>query len=185
VPTGTGQPGPVEPEVIGGTVESTDSSAATIPGDSASNSVAAQRWVSSSDRVPPAASSVPVIQVAASSAAAPVMTASPSPVVSAGSVSGMGGGLLSWLDSGTTGDVPVAAPLMWTALAVTRRELGRTMVNPGPAASTSTGELLSGSGLTVNSPSAASAGAFGAGPIGDFDPSLRPRGISRWTARAI
>ncbi|MDA0252807.1 MAG: hypothetical protein O3A42_17985, partial [Actinobacteria bacterium] len=78
------------------------------------------------DSSPSPAAAVVEAVVDPSAAQAPVMTAA-EPASSSSSVSGLGGGLLSWLQSGTSGEVPAAAPLMWTALAFSRRELGKTV----------------------------------------------------------
>ena len=54
----------------------------------------------------------------------PVISALPQ-AASAGSASGVGANVLSWLGSdGSDGGSPVASPLEWAAVAVTRRELG-------------------------------------------------------------
>ena len=63
------------------------------------------------------------VTIAPAAAAAPSIT-TPRPAAAADAVKGLGAALHSWLASGSTGDSPAAAPLMWTALAVTRRELG-------------------------------------------------------------
>ncbi|MBU3752207.1 MAG: hypothetical protein FGM52_17480, partial [Mycobacterium sp.] len=78
----------------------------------------------------------PAAQITAS-ASAPSMTATPAAARKA--VSGLPGNLLEWLGSGA-GDGPAAAPLMWTAAAFTRRELGTRSATPHAAATTGTGE---------------------------------------------
>jgi len=84
-------------------------------------------------------------------------------------VSGLGGGLLSWLGAGTNGDAPAATPLMWTALAFSRRELGKPAAAVNPAAATTSGEPadpLTGAAAssTVVTPAASAVGD----PIADF-----------------
>jgi hypothetical protein len=74
----------------------------------------------------------------------------------------MGRGLLAWLQTGSGEDAPVATPLMWTAAAFTRRELGRTKQLPGAASATTTGEPAAP--LTLKSPSASAT----ADPFADF-----------------
>ncbi|MDA2950986.1 MAG: hypothetical protein O2892_18455, partial [Actinomycetota bacterium] len=104
----------------------------------------------------------------APAAVAPAMTAA-QPASSSSSVSGLGGGLLSWLHSGTNGGTPAAAPLMWTALAFSRRELGKTAAAVTPEAATSSGEpadplIGAATGAVVATPAASAVG----NPIADF-----------------
>ena len=66
----------------------------------------------------------------------------------AATVTSLSDTLLSWLGVGGDGGAPAAAPLAWTALAVSRRELGGGSSGTAKAASSTT------SGLLLNSPSA-------------------------------
>jgi hypothetical protein len=98
-------------------------------------------------------------------AQAPSMTASPTTPAAGGSVNGMGRGLLDWLQTGGSGDAPAAAPLMWTAAAFSRREIGGKTQLAGAAAATSSGEPASPfAPLTLKSPNAAATGD----PFADF-----------------
>ena len=77
----------------------------------------------------------------------------PSSFVATGSISAAGSDVLSWLESGSGNGVPGASPLMWTALAVTRRELGSGTGTSTPAAATpaaaSLGAWVPGSVLRI------------------------------------
>ncbi|MEI7546184.1 MAG: hypothetical protein WCJ53_15330, partial [Mycobacteriaceae bacterium] len=89
------------------------------------------------------------------------------PAAASVAVSGSGSNLLSWLGSGD-GDAPDAAPLMWTALATTRRDSGIAAKTAKPAAATITGEpadSLLGSAARGASPSASAVGAWQPGSI--------------------
>ncbi|NBP85684.1 MAG: hypothetical protein EBU54_11070, partial [Mycobacteriaceae bacterium] len=104
----------------------------------------------------------------ADSSDASVTTATPAdaPEITADSsdtASGIGDGLLSWL-AGGSGDGPAAAPLAWTALAYSRREVGGSSRTAKPAASTGTSAPLS-IGSSVSTPAAAQAAQ---NPIADF-----------------
>ena len=69
------------------------------------------------------APSTPADEVASVAAAPSPAAAAPRATASA-SVNTLGSNLLSWLATSGNGDGPAVAPLMWTALAVTRREDG-------------------------------------------------------------
>ena len=113
--------------------------------------------------------SVPVASVItvapAAATAAPVITTAPRAAAATGSVDGLGANALSWLGSGASGDSPAAAPLMWTALAVTRRELGTTTKTVAPAAVTTSGQPLLGAAAPNAAASAATLGAWQPGSI--------------------
>lgn len=92
--------------------------------------------------------------------APPVATAAPAPAAS-GSVSNAGPGLAALLGGGD-GDGPVAAPLAWTALAASRRELGGAPRTSLPAAALTTGDPavpVAGSAATGAASTAAAVGA--------------------------
>jgi hypothetical protein len=94
---------------------------------------------------------------------APAVTATPD-----GSVHGRGANLLSWLGSGANGDTPAAAPLMWTALAATRRESGTAARTAKTAATITTGEPadpLAGAAARSGFPTAAAVGAWQPGSV--------------------
>ena len=119
------------------------------------------------DSAPAAAVAVVESVVAPAAASVPVMSATPAEGRS--SVSDVGGGLLSWLETGSGGGAPAAAPLMWTALAVSRRELGKTATTAKAAAATTSGEPADpligvAASSTVVSPAASAVGD----PISDF-----------------
>jgi hypothetical protein len=109
---------------------------------------------SSASSVRAAAASVPGVGVARATAA--------------GGVSGLGKGVLAWLGSGGSDGDPGAAPLAWTALAYTRRELGGSSRTAAPAAASS-GEPVGAAkkviGLSVVSPGAAAVGSWEPGSV--------------------
>jgi hypothetical protein len=85
-----------------------------------------------------------------------------------GSVQGGGANLLSWLGSGANGDNPVAAPLVWSALAASRRESGTAAKTGKTAAATTTGEPadpLAGAAARSGFPTAAAVGAWQPGSV--------------------
>lgn len=104
------------------------------------------------------------IPIAAASAAADETVsaapakATPRAAASSSSVAGVGSSLLSWLGRGGNGDAPALAPLAWTALAASRRELG-SAAKTAAAATTSTGDPLVSS--APNGTAASSAAAVG------------------------
>lgn len=111
--------------------------------------------VDSQVRTPAAAESVAQITPAASSSAtAPVMVAA----ISRGAVTGAGGNPRTWLGGNTDPLAPIAAPIAWAALAVSRRELFSTAIVAAPAASVATGEpAASGLAAMLGQPGAAPA----------------------------
>ena len=99
------------------------------------------------DLVPAPAAASPVVAAVVGpvgESQVPVMTKAAPRALSAsgGAVSGLSGGLLAWLQGGSGGDGPAAEPLMWTALAFTRRDLNRPGGAAPAAATTSAGEPL-------------------------------------------
>ena len=79
-------------------------------------------------------------QIAETVDSAPVMTAPPpAAVVASPGTMRANRNLLSWLGSGG-GGLPAAEPLLWSALAVSRREFSGGVPLAAPAASTTTGE---------------------------------------------
>ena len=89
---------------------------------------------------PPKGAAPGSLAAAAPAASAPVMTATARTAARRDSVDSVGPDLLSWFSAGGSDGAPAAAPLMWTAAALSRRELAGSPRTAAPAATVSTGE---------------------------------------------